>query len=236
MGSTSQVLSVIDWTSMAMVIAAVATAIATVVLAYLTRRVISCNETANRIAQGQNMPVLNFRVDRREFPAWIVENVGKGVAMNVLLAHETRSGQVQTPIRDYNTFQPGMGYRIMWINRPYKFVAQYTDIYENRFTATCVGNTNSIQSKWLYDDLPQRERRHLWQMVVMGEVASEAAPQIMPKVGPGTGFKIVHPPREQSIPSDVEGTTREGNAKVPHDPSLSFTRPEDVPDDSTADE
>lgn len=155
--------------------------------------------------------------------------------MNVLLAHETPSGQVQTPIRDYNTFQPGMGYRIRWIYQPYKFIAQYTDIYENPYTAICVGNTNSIQGKWLYDDLPQRERRHLWQMVVMGEVVPEVAPQVISEVKSGTEFKIVRPSQEQSVLSDVEGTTREGDTKVPHHSSLSFTAPEEVPDDSTAD-
>lgn len=236
LASANQAISTIDWTSRATLIAAGATALATIVLSYFTWRMTQYGKAANRIAVRQNMPVLNFRVDRKEPPAWIVENVGKGVAMNILLTHETRSGQVELPVRDYNTFQPGMGYRIMWIDTPHKFIAQYTDIYENRYTATCVGNVNSIRDKWLYDDLPQRKRRPLWQMVVMGEVVSEAVLQAVPEVRPEVECKTICPPSQQFVPSDAEGTIREGGTKMPHNPSLSFTQPEEVPDDATADD
>jgi len=206
--------------SIIMVAATVVMAWATVVMARLTRRIAKSNHLTNVIAIRENMPVLNFRLGQEEPLGWIVENVGKGTAINVLLTHETPTGEVWEPLRDYNTLQPGMSYRITWIQQPYKFIAQYTDIYRRRYTSICEKNTNGVQDGWLHEDWPQRKKVPYWRMVVAGEIGSNNR-----RESP-TGF----------VPSDVEGTTREGGTESSHHSSLSFTQPEEVPDDTTTDE
>lgn len=148
-------------------------ALATCVMAWLTCSISKSNRLANLIAVRENMPVLNFRVDQSESPAWIVENVGKGVAMNVLLAHEMPDGKLEYPLRDYNALGPGMSYRITWMSKPFKFIAQYTDSYGSRYTEICVGNVNKNTEGWLYEDWSQREKRPYWRMVVMREIVPD---------------------------------------------------------------
>ena len=163
------ILGHIDWA----VAAGVITAVATAFIAGATILMWKSSTIATRIAVGQTMPILNFRVDRKEGPAWIVENVGKGVALNVLIAHETRDGKVEEPIRDYNALGPGMRYRIRWKPQPFKFVAQYTDVYQQRYTGVCARNVNSVCKEWLYEDWNEKKRKPLWQMVVDGEVVPD---------------------------------------------------------------
>lgn len=166
------ILSEIDW-AVALTVAVMAiTAIATMLIW-------RSNVLANRIAVGEIMPILNFRVDRKEAPAWIVENVGKGVALNVRIVHETQDGKLEEPIRDYNALRPQKYYRIIWKHKPLKFVAQYTDVYKQPYTAVCAHNTNSIHKGWLYKDWDEKEIRPIWRMAFAGEI--DPVEDIQPK-------------------------------------------------------
>ncbi len=164
------ILSSINWAVTVTAVAAAITAVATAVIAWATILIRRSNALATRIAVGEIMPVLNFRVDRKESPVWIVENVGKGVALNVLIAHETPNGKVDEPIRDYNALLPGKFYRIMWEEKPFKFVAQYTDVYEQRYTVMCARNINSVRNSWVYEEWIEKEKKPMWRMVLDGEI------------------------------------------------------------------
>ena len=164
------ILCAIDWAVTVTAAAAIITALATAVIAWATILIRRSNTLATRISVGETMPMLNFRVDRKESPAWIVENVGKGVALNVRIAHETPKGKVEEPIRDYNAIRPGMRYRIRWKDKPFKFVSQYTDVYEQRYTALCARNVNRVHNGWLYEDWIEKDKKPLWRMVVDGEI------------------------------------------------------------------
>ena len=157
------ILGAVDW-----VVAL--NAAATAVIAWATVLIWKSNLLANRIAVGETMPILNFRVDRKEAPAWIVENVGKGVALNVQIAHETQDGEVEEPVRDYNALRPGKACRIRWKHEPFKFVAQYTDVYGQRYACVCVGSVNSVRNGWVYEGWGEKAPKPLWRMVVSGEI------------------------------------------------------------------
>jgi hypothetical protein len=155
--------------------ATIVTAFAAAAMVWISWLLLKSNRIANRIAVGQSMPILNFRVDQNESPAWIVENVGKGVALNVLLAHVRPDGKVDEPLRDYNTLRPGMKYKIRWMPRPYKFVAQFTDVYGHCYSAVCERNKNSLHEKWLYQGWANLKNKPFWRMVVSGEVVTNGS-------------------------------------------------------------
>ncbi len=157
------ILGAIDW-------AVAVNTVATAVIALATILIWKSNKLATRIAAGGTMPILNFRVDRKEPPAWIIENIGKGVALNVWIAHEKLNGKVDEPVRDYNALRPERWYRIIWKDKPFKFVAQYTGVYEKRYTCVCARNVNNVLNGWLYEDWDKKKKKPLWLMVVDGEI------------------------------------------------------------------
>lgn len=142
---------------------------ATVVMAVATVGIWRSSHLAHQLAIGETMPRLNFRPFRKDQPNWLVENVGKGVALDVLIAHETREGKIETPIRNYSALRPGDRYTLCWRIHPHKFIAQYTDAYGQKYTASCVSSVNSIRKGATHGWSPE-EARALWKMIVKGEV------------------------------------------------------------------
>lgn len=184
----------------------------------LTQRMAQSADASNLIAVRENMPVLNFRLTKEADFVWIVENVGKGVALNILLAHETPGGDIEKPIRDYNALQPGSEYRISWKPKPYKFVAQYTDIYGKRYTSDCERNVNRVKDGWLYGDWPERKKLPYWSLVVTGEITSDNTRHYP------SGF----------VPSDIEGALRESHTETHSEKrSTTCSSPPEMPQDKT---
>jgi hypothetical protein len=144
--------------------------IPTVIVAIATGLIAWSSHISNRILHAGSMPVLIFFVDRKKHPAWILKNVGKGIALNVLVVHENSIGEIGEPIRDYNCLSPEDHFRIKWEEYPYKLIAQYQDVYQNKYTVVCVKNINSIHHFELYKNWHPKKKRPLWQMIEKDEV------------------------------------------------------------------
>lgn len=146
--------------------------IATVLMAIATWLIWQSNKLSNRILMAESQPIISFEVDRSATPSWIIRNVGKGTALNVLVAHKQRDGVVERPIRNYNSLEPGKWLRIHW-KYPNIFIAQYQDVYRNNFTVECGESINTYQEGKRYKDWDGEKKKQLWQMIAENEVQFE---------------------------------------------------------------
>ena len=127
---------------------------------------------SNEIMKMESRPIINFYPDRSEFPDWIFINIGKGAALNLLVAHVNAKGEIDggKEIRNYNALLPGEFRRINWKQYPNKFVAQYQDIYNKDFTVVCEKNINTYYEEKLYKDWDDpTKQKPFWRMLLDGD-------------------------------------------------------------------
>jgi len=147
--------------------------IATVLMAIATWLIWQSNKLSNRILMAESQPIISFEVDRSATPSWIIKNVGKGTAFNVLVAHKQRDALVERPIRNYNSLEPGKWLRIHWKKYPNIFIAQYQDVYRNNFAVECGESINTYQEGKRYKDWDSEKKKQLWQMIADNEIQVE---------------------------------------------------------------
>ncbi len=147
--------------------------VSTILMMIATWLIWRSNKLSNRILIAESRPIISFEVDRSTRPAWIIKNVGKGTALNVLVAHKQGDDVIERPIRNYNSLEPGKWLRIHWKTRPNIFIAQYQNVYGNNFTVECGESTNINQEGKIYKDWDSEQKKQLWRMIADGDVQVE---------------------------------------------------------------
>ena len=114
-------------------------------------------------------PILIFANIRREGPGhrWIVENVGQGPAINIILCcanHDCRWKDEE------NTLMPalpvGQQIALGFFSRAGAFCAIYSDVAGYHYTTVCMDNSNKITTRNLYPDVSHK--RGYYQVIDAG--------------------------------------------------------------------
>ncbi len=147
------------------------TAIFLVILTFL---ILQSNRKSNDIAIINSKPVISFYPDKPEWPNWKFTNIGNGPALHILVSHQNSKGQIDKPIRHIDVLKPGQSIRIKWLKHPRKFIAQYNDIYNNKYTVECIKNINKYHTKTLFNSWYKTEKtKPLWKIMRDAEIDFE---------------------------------------------------------------
>lgn len=84
--------------------------------------------------QNKSIPILIFKVDNRR--KWTVQNVGKGVALNILISSSKKQDSWDKPTKVYSIME-GAELKLPWISAALQLRADYFDMNKNTLSSIC---------------------------------------------------------------------------------------------------
>ncbi len=85
--------------------------------------------------QNKSIPILIFKVDTTK-KRWTIQNVGKGVALNILISSSTEQDSWGKPTKVYSIME-GEELDLQWITAALQLRADYFDMNENSLSSIC---------------------------------------------------------------------------------------------------
>lgn len=84
--------------------------------------------------QNKSIPILIFKVDNRK--KWAVQNVGKGVALNILISSSKEQDSWDKPTKVYSIME-GAELNLPWISAALQLRVDYFDMNKNSLSSIC---------------------------------------------------------------------------------------------------
>jgi hypothetical protein len=84
--------------------------------------------------QNKSIPILIFKVNRNK--KWAVQNVGKGVALNILVSYTEKKDQWLKPVKVYSIIE-GQEIELGWFKASLQCGAEYFDMNGNVYKSIC---------------------------------------------------------------------------------------------------
>lgn len=126
-----------------------------------------------KILQAELKPIISFGYACDNSQHWKIENIGKGPALNVLVAHE-RDNEIEKPIRNYGNIASNEDFYIPWELEPNVFFAKYNDIYGKNFVVKYDKTAGTLEEEVVgIDEFPEwcdQKPKLFWKMVSDGEI------------------------------------------------------------------
>jgi hypothetical protein len=114
-------------------------------LSYMVYRAgIRKDEQELKYREISERPIIIFRVEPGK-GRWRIMNLGKGAAMNIIVAYSNDGESWLYPVKCYS-LEPNGFLTITWHSPVYAWRAVYNDVFEdNYYTATCIGDETKIK-------------------------------------------------------------------------------------------